>query len=199
MKPEPMLVAPVSLRGEVVRLVPLSVDHLEDLSLAGQHDDIWVYLDEPTPQGAAPVAHMIKEALAEQARGERLPFAVIDQASGIAIGSISYIDIQPTHHGVEIGWAWLAPSYWRTGASRDAAYLLMRHAFDELGAIRVAFKTDSRNERSRRAILGLGATEEGVFRNHRILRDGHIRHSVYFSVVSSEWPHVRARLEKPRS
>ena len=140
---------------------------------------------------------MVDEALAEQAEGSRLPFAIIDQASGEAIGTISYIDLQPHHRGLEIGWAWLTPSHWRTGAAREASYLLMRHAFEDLGAVRVAFKTDTRNERSKRAIRGLGATEEGVFRNHRILRDGHLRHSAFFSVVADEWPGVKAKLESP--
>lgn len=89
----------------------------------------------------------------------------------------------------------MTPSHWRTGATREAAYLLMRHDFKTLGVIRVAFKTDSRNIRSQRAITGLGAAQEGVFRNHRILRDGHIRHSIYCSVIREEWPQVRNRLE----
>ncbi|MGV9216127.1 GNAT family N-acetyltransferase [Micromonospora sp. RB23] len=88
-----------------------------------------------------------------------------------AVGSISYLDISPNRHSLEIGWAWLTPRYWRTGAIREASHLLMRHAFNDLGTIRVAFKTDSRNTRSQQAIKGLGTTEEGTFRNHRILRD----------------------------
>ncbi|BCB85735.1 GNAT family N-acetyltransferase [Phytohabitans suffuscus] len=125
----------------------------------------------------------------------RLPFAVVEAKEQRAIGTVSYIDIQPAHYGLEIGWAWIAPQYWRKGVAREAAYLLMRHAFDSLDAVRVAFKTDSRNVRSQRAIIGLGATQEGVFRNHRILRDGVLRHSIYYTVIREEWPSVRAALE----
>lgn len=141
------------------------------------------------------MAALIREAIVEQARGERLAFAVVEKATGHAIGSISYIDIQRAHRGVEIGWAWITPSRWRTGASREAAFLLMCHAFETMGAIRVAFKTDSRNERSQQAIEGLQATREGVFRNHWILRDGVVRHSIYYSVTREDWPEVCARLK----
>jgi N-acetyltransferase len=193
---QPMQVVPVTLSGEQVRLEPLATRHLSDLTRAAAFEEVWTYLDEPTPTGNEPIAQMISEALEEQDQGQRIPFAVIDKGSGKAIGTVSYIDIQRTHRAVEIGWAWLTPSYWRTGAARESAYLLMRHAFEELGAIRVAFKTDSRNERSQRAIAGLGATREGMFRNHRVLRDGYIRHSIYYSVTADEWPRVRESLER---
>jgi N-acetyltransferase len=195
MKPPPMQVEPVTLAGSIIRLEPLTMRHLAHLSEAAQHDQIWTYLDEPTPESDQPMAALIEEALTEQAERHRLPFAIIDLQDDRAIGSVSYIDIQPSHRGVEIGWAWVAPARWGTGAAREAAYLLMRHAFDTLGAIRVAFKTDSRNTRSQKAIVGLGATQEGIFRNHRILRDGHIRHSIYYSVTAEEWPAVRTRLD----
>ncbi|MER7439527.1 GNAT family N-acetyltransferase [Micromonospora avicenniae] len=199
MKPEAMTVGPVELSGSVVRLEPLSMKHLGDLAEAASHDQVWTYLDEATPTTEEPVAALIREALDEQQRGERLPFAVVDVVSGKAVGSISYIDISRTHRGLEIGWAWLAPSHWRTGAIREASHLLMRHAFNELGAIRVAFMTDSRNTRSQQAIKGLGAMEEGTFRNHRILRDGHIRHSIYYSVTAEDWPTVSRMLDAGRA
>jgi RimJ/RimL family protein N-acetyltransferase len=118
----------------------------------------------------------------------------MEQTSGRAVGSISYLDIERDHRSVEIGLAWITPNHWRTGMSREAGYLLLRHAFETMGAIRVAFKTDSRNERSQRAIEGLHATYEGVFRNHRIGRDGVIRHSLYYSVIREDWPEVSAKL-----
>lgn len=195
MIPQPMQPRPVTLSGRVVRLEPLTMDHLPDLAKAARYDDVWTFLDEPVPESEQPVAAMIREALEEQERGDRLPFAVVELASGKTIGTISYIDITPTHHGVEIGWAWITPSRWRSGAGREAGYLLMCHAFETLGAIRVAFKTDSRNVRSQRAIEGLGATREGILRNHRILRDGYIRHSIYYSVGIDERPIVRLRHE----
>ncbi len=189
---------PIVLEGQVVRLEPLGLRHLDDLAEAARHDDVWTFLDEPTPRSEEPVAVLIVEALGEQEKGRRLPFAVVERQTGTAIGSISYIDIQHAHRGVEIGWAWVTPTRWRTGAAREAAYLLMCHAFDTLDMIRVAFKTDSRNHRSQRAIEGLGATREGVLRNHRILRDGRLRHSIYYSVIREEWPAVRDALEARR-
>ncbi|MEO3747138.1 GNAT family protein [Plantactinospora sp. B5E13] len=186
-----MRVEPVRLTGQRIALEPLTEAHLPDLAKLAHRDEIWTYLDEETPDMAA----LIAEALEEQAQGVRLPFAITDRDTGQAIGTMSYIDIQPTHRGIELGWAWISPDHWSKGVAREAAYLLMRHAFDTLGAIRVAFKTDSRNTRSQRTIEALGATREGVFRNHRILRDGHRRHSIYYSVITEEWPTIRAGLE----
>lgn len=188
-----MLVEPTILEGNLVVLEPLRMKHLPQLAEAAAHDEVWTYLDEPTPNSEAPVASLITEALEEEAQGARLPFAIIHSPSGEAIGSISLIDIQRKHRQVEIGWAWITPNHWRTGVAREAAYLLMCHAFEKLGAIRVAFKTDSRNARSQQTITRLGATREGVLRNHRILRDGHIRHSIYYSVIREEWSKVRDR------
>ena len=194
-----MVVGPVSLVGRLVRLEPLSMAHLSDLAEAARYDEVWTYLDEETPGDDQPVAALIREALEERARGERLAFAIVELASGHAVGSISYIDIQRTHHSVEIGWAWLTPSRWRTGLSREAGYLLLRHAFETMGAVRVAFKTDSRNQRSQQAIEGLHATYEGTFHNHRILRDGALRHSRYYSVIREDWPEVSAKLAADRA
>lgn len=194
----PMRVIPCRLVGDLVVLEPLDSSHLPDLTSVAQHDEIWTYLDEPTPRTEQEIAAMIADAHEEQDRGARLPFAIVEKRKKRAIGTVSYIDIQPAHHGLEIGWAWIAPQYWRKGVAREAACLLMRHAFDSLGAVRVAFKTDSRNIRSQRVITGLGATQEGVFRNHRILRDGVLRHSIYYSVIREEWSTVRIALEGRR-
>jgi RimJ/RimL family protein N-acetyltransferase len=189
-----MAVKPVILSGRMVKLEPLSMGHVGELSEAARYAEVWTYLEEERPTGEQTVTALIREALDEQARGERLAFAMMEQVSGRAVGSISYIDIQKEHRSVEIGWAWITPSRWRTGISREAGYLLLRHAFEAMGAIRVVFKTDSRNLRSQRAIQGLYATHEGLLRNHRILREGVIRHSVYYSVIREEWPQVSAKL-----
>jgi RimJ/RimL family protein N-acetyltransferase len=188
-----MTVKPVIMYGRVVKLEPLSMSHLGELTEAARCAEVWTYLDEETPGGAQPVTALIRDALEEQRRGERLPFAMMEQASGRAVGSISYLDIQPAHRGIQIGWAWITPSRWRTGIAREAGYLLLQHAF-ESGAIRVGFEADSRNERSQRAIEGLHATYEGVLRNHRILRNGVVRHSLCYSVIREEWPQVSAKL-----
>jgi RimJ/RimL family protein N-acetyltransferase len=127
--------------------------------------------------------------------GIEQPFVILDHGSGELAGSTRYLDIQPLHRGVEIGWTWIAPAYQRTAVNTHAKFLLMRHAFETLGAIRVSLKTDSRNERSQRAIERIGAKREGVLRNHYIMPDGYYRDSVYYSVIDTEWPMVKERLD----
>lgn len=195
----PMVVAPVTLRGTRTRLEPLDHRHGEDLLEAATRDDIWTYLDEPTPRTPASIAALIEDAHRDQAQGTRLPFAVIDARTDRAVGSTSYLDIRRHDRGVEIGWTWLTPTTWGSGINVEAKYLLLHHAFHDLGAIRVALKTDQRNVRSQRAILALGAVEEGVWRNHRILSDGYRRSTVYYSITDTDWqtvgPRLRSRLE----
>ncbi|MET7749318.1 GNAT family protein [Micromonospora sp. NPDC005367] len=185
---------PVTLTGRLIRLEPLGPGHAEDLLAAAAYDEIWTYLDEPTPRTREAIGAFISDALQDQGRGQRLPFAVVDLHSGRAIGSTSYIDIRPNDRTLEIGWTWLTPSHWGTGANTEAKFLLMRHAFEVLGAGRVAIKTDLRNVRSQRAIERLGAHREGVWRNHRILSTGRYRDSVFYSVIDSEWPAIRDKL-----
>lgn len=182
-----------TLSGQAVRLEPLGPQHADDLAAFAGDERIWTYLDEPTPWDRTAVDTFIADARADQDRGVRLPYAVVDRATGQAIGSTSYIDLRLADRGVEIGWTWMSPAAWGTGANTEAKYLLLSHAFDA-GAIRVAIKTDLRNVRSQRAIDHLGASREGVWRNHRILSTGEYRHSVYYSVIASEWPRVRDQL-----
>lgn len=179
---------PVVLSGNGVRMEPLDYRHTQDLLLAAAYDEIWTYLDEPTPRTVEDVRLLIADALDEQHNGKRLPFAIIDMNNGHAVGSISYIDIRIPDRGVEIGWMWLTPGVWRHLVGLRSAYLLARHAFEDQGAIRVAFKTDKRNTRSQRMIEALGATREGVWRNHRILSDGTRRDSIFYSITDDEWP-----------
>ena len=182
-----------ALSGLRVRLEPLGPQHADDLAAFAGDERIWTYLDEPAPWDRAAVDTFIAAAQADQDRGVRLAYAVLDQTTSQAIGSTSYIDIRLADRGVEIGWTWMSPAAWGTGANTEAKYLLLEHAFDA-GAIRVAIKTDVRNVRSQRAIEHLGATREGVWRNHRILSTGDYRHSAYYSVIESEWPRVRDKL-----
>lgn len=191
MKPEP-----VTLTGRRTRLEPLDHSHAPDLLDAAAHDEVWTYLDEPTPGTVGDIDKLISDALTEQKQGWRLPFAIIRQSDDRAVGSTSYIDIRPADRTLEIGWTWLGPSEWGTGINTEAKYLLLRHAFEVLNAGRVAIKTDSRNARSRRAIENLGATYEGTLRNHRLLTTGSYRHTDYFSVIDSEWPILRDRLHE---
>src|SRR6266849_3024369 len=189
-----MNVAPVMLEGSHVRLEPLAKAHLAGLAQFGLEEELWRLIPVPV-RTVEEMAAYIETALQEQERGVSLPFALIEKATGRAIGSTRYGNIDRTHHRVEIGWTWVAREWQRSAVNTEAKYLLLKHAFETLGCIRVELKTDSLNEKSRAAILRIGAKEEGIFRNHMITVSGRIRHTVYFSIVDSEWPAVKARLE----
>jgi RimJ/RimL family protein N-acetyltransferase len=189
-----MVVLPVALEGHHVRLEPLTNAHLSGLAEIGLDEELWRWI--PTQvRTAEEMAAYIETALQEQKRGVSLPFAILEKASGRVIGSTRYGNIDRPHHRVEIGWTWVAREWQRTSVNTEAKYLLLRHAFESLGCIRVELKTDSLNEKSRAAILRIGAQQEGILRNHMITASGRIRHTVYFSIVDSEWPAVKARLE----
>ena len=186
---------PVTLTGDLVRLEPLDFQHAADLYAAGAEEQIWRYAARPALRSVPDAQEWIGECLDQVARGAEVRFAVIHQPAGKAVGSTAYIDIVRQHRTLEIGMTWYGAAWQRTGVNTECKYLLMRHAFEDLQTRRVALKSDSRNHRSRRAILRLGAVEEGMLRNHRIARDGVDRHTVYFSVIDSEWPAVKERLE----
>jgi len=189
-----MRVTPVTLEGRHVRLEPLAKAHLAGLAEVGLHEELWRWI--PTAvRTREEMAAYIETALQEQERGVSLPFAILEKATGRAIGSSRYGNIDRTHHRVEIGWTWVAREWQRTAMNTEAKYLLLKHAFESLGCVRVELKTDSLNEKSRAAILRIGAKEEGIFRNHMITASGRIRHSAYYSIIDSEWPAVKARLE----
>jgi RimJ/RimL family protein N-acetyltransferase len=189
-----MVISPLVLEGVHVRLEPLAKAHLAGLAQVGLEEELWRWI--PTPvRTQEEMAAYIETALAEQERGVSLPFAIVGKATGRAIGSTRYGNIDRTHRRVEIGWTWVAREWQRTAMNTEAKYLLLKHAFETLGCIRVELKTDSLNERSRAAILRIGAREEGIFRNHMITYTGRIRHTVYFSIIDSEWPAVKARVE----
>jgi len=190
---QPMLVEPVTLMGRHVRLEPLSLRHHDALCQVGLDEELWRWIPAPVRTPDEMRAY-IETALREQAAGTALPFATIDQSSGRAIGSTRYGNIDRANRRVEIGWTWVAVPWQRTAANTEAKYLMLRHAFETLGSIRVELKTDSLNEGSRNAILRLGAKEEGTLRNHMITASGRIRHTVYFSVTDAEWPAVRTSL-----
>jgi len=193
-----MQIVPVTLEGRYVRLEPLSLAHHAALSEVGLDEDLWRWIPAPvrTPDE---MREYINAALREQAAGTALPFATVDRASGRAIGSTRYGNIDRSNRRAEIGWTWVAPAWQRTAVNTEAKYLMFRHAFETLGCIRVELKTDSLNQRSRSAILRLGAQEEGTFRNHMITASGRIRHTVYYSVTDAEWPSVKKGLEEKLS
>jgi len=192
-KPGPLNVEPLTLSGSAVRLEPMTIDHVQALARVGLEPELWRW----TPTAVTDVDEMrayVQTALDEQRRGAALPFVIIDQASGQIIGSTRYANIDRANRRLEIGWTWLAPSHQRTRANTEAKLLLLTHAFENLGALRVELKTDALNEKSRTAILRIGAVEEGILRKHVITASGRIRDTVYFSIVDGEWPRVKARL-----
>jgi RimJ/RimL family protein N-acetyltransferase len=189
-----MTVTPVVLEGTHVRLEPLSLAHHPDLCRVGLDEDLvrWTEAYPLTPDG---LRIYIENALQRQAEGSVLPFAVISKAAGRAIGSTRYGNIDRANRRVEIGWTWYGRDFQRTAVNTECKCLLLRHAFETLGCLRVEFKTDVLNERSRKAILRIGAKEEGVFRKHMLMPSGRVRDTVYFSIVDTEWPVVKTRLE----
>jgi RimJ/RimL family protein N-acetyltransferase len=187
---------PITLVGGSVRLEPLTLAHATDLLAALVVDpEIWRYLREEPPDTVAGMEAVIALRLAEQDTGSLIAFAQIDQANGRAVGSTTYLNISRRDRGLEIGHTWLGKPWQRTAINTEAKYLLLRHAFEDLGAVRVQLKTDGRNLQSQAAIARLGAFREGVLRKHSLVRNGFIRDSVMFSILDDEWPAVKARLE----
>lgn len=190
----PLRLEPVSLQGRRVRLVPLELAHVPALAEVALEPALWQWtLARPTDE--AGLRAWAEAAIAAREAGTELPFTTLDAATGGPIGSSRYLNIVLGHRRLEIGWTWVAPAWQRTGANREAKLLMLSHAFDTLGCRRVEFKTDSRNEPSRTALLGIGAQFEGIFRNHVVMPQGPMRHSAYYSVIDEEWPAVKARLE----
>jgi RimJ/RimL family protein N-acetyltransferase/nitroimidazol reductase NimA-like FMN-containing flavoprotein (pyridoxamine 5'-phosphate oxidase superfamily) len=189
----PIDVLPVVLEGRHVRLEPLTQAHAPELAAVSGDEQIWQYY----PKSLATLEDVrawIDIALEQQAAGTALPFAIIHKELGRAIGSTRYLNIMPADRGLEIGSTWLGREYWRTAINSECKLLLLRHAFETLGCIRVQLKTDRRNERSRRAIERLGAQFEGILRRHMIVRDGAYRDSAMYSIVESEWPATKTKL-----
>jgi RimJ/RimL family protein N-acetyltransferase len=191
-----MDVLPSTLTGRLVRLEPLSEAHVADLTHGGADETIWRFMPYGLIRTQEQMAGFVRDALARQARGTDMPFAVIQRELGRAIGCTRYLAIEPAHRGLEIGGTWYAREFQRTGVNTESKYLLLRHAFEDLACIRVQLKTDLRNERSQKAIERIGALREGVLRENVIMPDGYHRSTVVYSILESEWPDVKARLER---
>ncbi len=187
---------PTTLAGNWVRLEPLNQSHAADLYVAGQSPEIWTYLLRDAFTSVEDAREWIADTLRVAATGAEVPFATINLATGRAVGSTRYMDISRPDRRLEIGWTWLAQDLWRTPVNTECKYLLMRHAFETLGCLRVQLKTDLRNTRSQQAIERLGAVREGVFRKHMIiaLKGNYQRSTVVYSVIDAEWPAVKERL-----
>jgi RimJ/RimL family protein N-acetyltransferase len=190
-----MNIHPVILEGKHVRLEPLTQAHHAQLCEVGFDDELW-RLTTTIIRTPEDMKKYIDAAAKDLSDGKALPFAIIEKTSGKAVGSTRFGNIDTIHRRVEIGWTWIARQWQRTFINTETKYLLLSHAFDALGCMRVEFKTDSTNSRSRNALMRIGAKEEGVFRNHMIVPGGRIRHSVYFSIIDSEWNEVKRELEK---
>jgi N-acetyltransferase len=188
-----MNVEPVTLSGRAVRLEPLTIEHVPALAAVGLEPDLWRW----TPTSVSTPEEMrtyISIALDEQRRGLALPFAIIHRASDKAIGSTRYANIDAANRRLEIGWSWITSSFQRTVVNTETKLLLLTHAFEVLGVNRVEFKTDVLNTKSRDALIRLGAVEEGIFRKHLVTASGRVRDTIYFSVIDTEWPAIKARL-----
>ncbi len=191
----PLKLEPVTLTGRHLRLEPLRIEHVAALAEAGADPAIWTWYPQ-SAHGPERMRAWVQQALDWQASGVALPFVQVDVASGRIIGSTRFGAIEASHRRAEIGWTWLNPAFQRSAANTESKYLMLRHAFETLGLVRVEFKTDSGNQASRRALARIGAAEEGIFRNHMIVEGGRLRHSVYFSIIDSDWPAVKAGLER---
>ncbi len=185
---------PVTLTGDHVALVPLAPAHAGDLCRAGSDPRIWPYISCDPLTTVARAETYIAGALDAARDGSEVPFAIVHRAGGAAVGSTRYLAIRRPHRSLEIGWTWLGPDHWRTPVNTECKLLLLTHAFETHGALRVEFKTDARNQRSQNALARIGAQREGVLRQHILMPDGHRRDSVYYSIIDREWPAVQAAL-----
>jgi RimJ/RimL family protein N-acetyltransferase len=187
----------IVLRDGPVRLEPLSPDHADGLERAGADPSIWTYLPTARHRTRADFERLIHEAIRDWQSGVSLPFAIIRPENGVdvVVGTTRYLDFRRADRGLEIGWTFLEPAQQGTEVNTRCKRLLLEHAFERLGMLRVQLKTDLRNLRSQRAIERLGAVREGVLRRHMVCADGHVRDTVLYSVIDSEWPSVRSRLD----
>lgn len=185
----------VNLQGKFVRLEPLSEDHIPGLTEIGVGRDFWNFMLYGDIKTEADMRKWVLDILERGKKGTDLPFVAVHLASGRVAGATRYLNIMPSDRGLEIGGTWYGLDFQRTAVNTECKYLLLKHAFEDLKCIRVQLKTDSLNERSQKAIERIGAKKEGVLRNHMILPDGRIRHSVFYSILDTEWADVKQRLE----
>jgi N-acetyltransferase len=185
----------VRLEGRLVVLEPLAEEHAEELWRAAQAPEIWQWLAR-IGSSREYFDHWLEASLVAAAESREGVFATRDRRNGKLVGSSRYLAVRPADRVVEIGWTWLNPSVWGSGVNVEQKLLMLGHAFETLGCVRVELKTDARNQRSRAAIAAIPAQFEGVFRKHMIVPDVGQRDSAYFSVIDEEWPAVRANLER---
>jgi RimJ/RimL family protein N-acetyltransferase len=185
-------VQPVVLTGQAVRLEPLAQDHAQGLFNRGRHQPDWEFMPRSCFVDQADARQWVDAALEAP---NQLPFAIVETGKDRVVGSTRYLNIRPDHRSLEIGWTWLGQDWQRTAINTETKLLLLTHAFERLRCVRVEFKTDARNLRSQRALERIGASHEGVLRNHMIVQDDFVRDSVFFSVIDTEWLAVKERLQ----
>lgn len=190
-----MDLTPVILEGRHVRLEPLALAHVAALAEVALEPDLWRWTHAEV-RDLAGLRRYVEIALRERDAGHSMPFATIAKAAGRAIGSTRFGAIAPQHRRAEIGWTWIGRAWQRTAINTEAKLLMLTHAFERWNCLRVELKTDVLNERSRAAIRRLGAREEGVLRSHVITEAGRVRDTIYYSILATEWPRVKARLEE---
>jgi RimJ/RimL family protein N-acetyltransferase len=189
----PLRVEPVTLDGDHVRLVPLELDHLDELWEVAREESLWQWIPYPV-RTRDDLRDYIRAALESRAAGTSLPFATIERSSGRPVGSSRFGNIVPADYRTEIGWTWVGVPWQRSAVNSEAKLLMLDYAFTTWQCHRVEFKTDSLNEQSRAGLVGIGATFEGIFRNHMVTHTGRLRHSAWYSITDDEWPEVRRRL-----
>ncbi len=185
-----------NIDGKLVALLPLGNWHAETLFKASRSEAIWSYMPPAQWKSVEETGAWINQCLAKRESGEVIAYAVIEKSTGELLGTSQYLNINAHHARVEIGFTFYCPRVQRTGINTECKYLLIQNAFEAFNTIRVEFKTDSRNVCSQKALERIGATLEGTLRNHMILHNGHIRDSVYYSIIQEEWPEVKVHLEK---
>ena len=191
-----MEIKPIVLQGKHVRLEPMTDDHIPRLAEIGLGQPFWDFMVYGRMESEEDMRGWVLDILSRAEKGTDLAFIAIHLVSGRVAGATRYLNIVPQDRGLEIGGTWYGTEFQRTVVNTECKYLLLRHAFETLGCIRVQLKTDLRNERSQKAIERIGAVKEGVLRNHMILPDGRFRHSVFYSILDTEWPEVKKAVEK---
>ena len=194
-----MEIKPVVLTGRHVRLEPMTEGHIPGLTEIGIGQDFWDFMLYGEIKTEADMRNWVLDIIGRGEKGTDLPFTVIHLASGRVAGATRYLNIMPKDRGLEVGGTWYGTEFQRTAVNTECKYLLLTHAFETLKCIRVQIKTDSRNARSQKAIERLGAVREGVLRNHMILPSGRYRHSVFYSILDTEWADVKRNLEEKLS
>jgi RimJ/RimL family protein N-acetyltransferase len=184
------------LEGRLVVLEPVEAEHEEPLWMAAQDPRVWTLMSIDAGRDRESFGRWWRQLREGFAAGEEVPFATVERTSGRVVGSTRYLALRPAHRGVEIGHTWLRSDLWETGANIEAKLLMLEHAFERCRCMRVEFKTDARNERSRAALAALPAEHEGIFRKHMLVRGGEVRDSAYYAIVDDAWPAARANLER---